>query len=134
MSFDNRVFNVNGTGKAGLLAALELAFSQEGAGKKAKGFVNSPEKGLVLCWWCDGQSGPFPLPATLDAAGVLPMVLSYLESDEAKLVPCEGWDANADHDGSNSEGWRVYVEDWGHVGGNSYAICAIRRAFVWHGK
>ena len=39
-----------------------------------------------------------------------------------------------DHDGSNSRGFRIYNEAWGHVDSDSYAFIAIEPAWAWHGK
>ena len=128
---DNRVFNVNGKTNDALLAALELAFSQ--AGSKCKGW-KATEKGLILMWYVDGTTTPLPTKEGMTASEILPMVLSWMKSDAAKEVEMTGWDANADHDGHNTVGWRVYCEDWGHVGGNSAVICAVKPAFMWHGK
>jgi hypothetical protein len=127
---DNRIFNVNGRGKDDLLAVLKIAFNQEGKKTTAKGYFIDPKLGMVLLWHNDGKHQNFP--SGLTAESVVHVVWDWLESGPE--IECEGWDADYDHDGSNSEGWRVFCEDWGHVGGNSYAIVAIKPAFMWHGK
>jgi hypothetical protein len=129
---DNRVFNVNGSGKAMLIMALELAFKQEGNNTTCSSFIESKEHGLVLVW-CRGQ-GDHDLPADLCADECADFICKWLESDFAKTVKPSEWCGNADHDGHNSDGWQVYCEDWGHVGGNHYSICAIKPAYMWHGK
>lgn len=128
---DNRIFNVNGKGEELLLKALELAFEQSKC--KCKGWL-ATKQGLVLAWYVDGKTTPLPTTAGMTAAEVLPLVLSWLKSDEAKAVETSGWDADMNHDGHNSLGWRVFCEDWGHVGGSSSAICAVKPAYMWHGK
>jgi hypothetical protein len=128
---DNRIFNVNGRNEELLLKALELAFEQSGF--KCKGWL-ATKQGLVLTWYVDGKTTPLPTTTGMTAAEVLPMVLSWLKSDGAKAVESTGWDADMDHDGHNSLGWRVFCEDWGHVGGSSSAICAVKPAYMWHGK
>jgi hypothetical protein len=72
----------------------------------------------------------------MSADQIFPLVDNWLHGEFAKevLKTADGWDANMDHDGSNSVGWRVYVDDWGHVANNHYAICAIKPAYMWHGK
>lgn len=127
---DNRIFNVNGNAQELLSDALQLAFLQAGHDFKAKAFKVDKKKGLILLWSDEGTKFPVPL----DAHAVLPIVTAWLEGDEAKTIECEGWDADADHDGNNERGWRVYVEDWGHVGDCSYAICAVKPAYMWFGK
>lgn len=131
---DNRVFNVNGSGTDLLLAALKLAFAQEGYGERsATAWVETEDCGLILCWVDDDKLNTFPAP--LSAEQCLPLVEQWLEGDFAETVKPSKWCGNADHDGSNSRGWQVYVDDWGHVGIAGYrAICGIKPAFMWHGK
>jgi hypothetical protein len=65
-------------------------------------------------------------------------LFEWLNTDHAKGVQLEGWDEDADHDGSNDRGWRLYTEDWGHVyqssSLNHYTIAAFKPAFLWYGK
>lgn len=129
---DNRIFNVNGSGKEMLAAALDLAFKQDSYSKTCSAFSETKDSGLILLW-CKGQ-GQNDLPADLDSAACVDFVLKWLVSDFAKEVKLSKWCENHDHDGHNSDGWQVYCEDWGHVGGNHYSICAIKPAFMWHGK
>jgi len=72
------------------------------------------------------------MPLSIDTA--CEIVYQWLKSDEAKTITLTGWDENADHDGSNALGWRVYVEDWGHIGSDWGAYCAIKPAYMWYGK
>lgn len=146
MSMDNRIFRINGSGQDMLLQTLKLAFSQYGPrfNHKTKAFENfqrcsgwseSVEHGLILHWSADAEGVyPFPGGTRLDPEGIIGMVWNWLQTDFAKTVKLEEWCEDADHDGSNSEGWIVYVEDWGHVGGHFTSICAIKPAFLWHGK
>jgi len=129
---DNRVFNVNGSGDEMLKAALALVFRQEGERTACKSWIQTKEHGLVLLW-CAGQ-GDSDLPAPLDSEGVFPLIKQWLTSEFAKSVTPSDWCQNQDHDGSNSDGWQVYCEDWGHVAGSHYAICGIKPAYMWHGK
>lgn len=138
---DNRVFNVNGSGQETLAKVLELAFAQEGRNIKAKYFVVDKKKGLILLWYIhdswEKNVSKFLTPLT--AKAVTPVVMEWLRSDAAKDIELGDWDSDADHDGSNSEGWRVYCERWGHIKGEdglSYngSIVAITPAFMWHGK
>lgn len=129
---DNRQFNVNGKGEEDLLATLELVFKQEGKNTTCKAWKITKKHGLILAWHKDDRFTG--LPAGMSAKTILPLVTSYLESPEAADVELTDWDENEDHDGSNSKGWRVYCEDWGHVDGCFYAICAIKSVYLWHGK
>lgn len=134
---DNRVFNVNGDGKEMLEATLMLAFQQAGHKSKAVSW-RVTKKGLILRWFrvnpeSDG-GGNFLTPLKPKAAADL--VWEWLQSEEGNPEHFEmtDWDADEDHDGSNSLGWRVYVDGWGHVSDDFYTICAIKPAYLWHGK
>lgn len=124
---DNRVFNVNGSSLERLVATLELAM-QSG---HAKGWSFSKDHGFILFDYGECEN---KFPAELSAQAVAPMAFAWLKSPDALSMTCSGWDADCDHDGDNSPGWRVYVEDWGHVAGKWGVHCAIRPAFMWHGK
>ena len=133
---NNRIFNVNGRGDEQLLATLKLVFNQKGTncGYKCEGTKFVQTKGLILLWFCEKSEHGNKLPVELTAEECFPFVKAWLKSEEAGKVDCESWDANSDHDGSNSIGWRVYCEDWGHVDGDPRAICAIKPDYMWHGK
>lgn len=128
---DNRIFNVNGRGDDMLLGVLTLAFLQAGERTLCRAWVFSVEHGLILL---ESISEGIRLPAPVGVNGARGFVCDWLESEQAQSVNLTGWDANADHDGSNSPGWRVYVEDWGKVANHHSAICAVKPAFLWHGK
>jgi hypothetical protein len=134
---DNRQFNVNGRGLEMLKATLRLACLQEGGfddqPAKVEGWVLNPKHGLILLWSTKGTTcHRFFAPLDWDIAAE--MVFKWLQTKEAKEMACEGWDRNEDHDGSNEYGWRVYCEDWGHVGEHTYSICAVRPSWNWLGK
>lgn len=131
---DNRLFNINGDGEAMLLKALELAFMQQSAfNPTCSGWQQTKEHGLILCWTANHKDIT-PFPADLTAQQCLPFITQWLAGDFAKDVELSKMCHNADHDGSNSLGWQVYCEDWGHVGEQHYATCAIKPAYLWHGK
>lgn len=138
---DNRLFNVNGHGKEMLAATLHLARVQEGGcwdfdkPRKIDGYYVDPQKGLLLLWHVSSSNPKHQkFIAPMSPEAVTPMVLEWLKTDEALKIPLDRWERDADHDGSNSMGWRVYCEDWGHVGSDSYAFVAIKPVFLWHGK
>lgn len=130
---DNRIFNVNGQGRDMLKKTLELAFLQQGDNTTCKGWRQTKDHGLILLW-SDSREKANPLPAPMTADECVPMIEKWLETDFAKSVSLSRFCEDSDHDGSNSEGWQVYCEDWGHVDHDCYAICAIKPAFMWHGK
>ena len=129
---NNRLFNVNGKGTDMLKDALSLVFKQWGGNTTCEAWIESQEHGLILLWHKDKNSNG--LPAKMTAESVTTMVQLWLSGDFAKTVKLSDWCGDSDHDGHNSMGWQVYCEDWGHVGSNPYAICAIKPAFMWHGK
>ena len=47
MSYDNRIFNVNGSGEAGLLVAMTLAFDQKGFPKFRNVYCVCNDKGVT---------------------------------------------------------------------------------------
>lgn len=129
---DNKVFNVNGRSKLQLQATLKLAMLDEyDKERKAKSWKFDPNKGLILQW--SNENGT-SFPIELSSVMLTEIVWEWLQSKEAKSMLFEGWDANADHDGDNELGFRVYCEDWGHVGGDYSAIIAIRPSYCWYGK
>lgn len=130
---DNRLFNVNGRGEDMLRLSLRLAFLQHCDNVKVKAWSQSKEHGLVL-HWSDSHPDSQQFMAPLSADEVTPMVLAWLRSDFASNVKLGEWCDDHDHDGTNSSGWQVYCEDWGHVGSATNTLCAIRPAFLWHGK
>lgn len=139
----NPIFRVNGLGLDALTSTLQLACAiRDGSERRhletrVRAYVIDPENGFVLLW-SDSQitehknAGRFPVPLSPDE--VAPMVLRWLESDEAWQTPLEEWCENFDHDGTNKKGWLVYTGDWGHVGPHIYALCAVKPAYIWFGK
>lgn len=125
---DNVIFNVNGKGEQRLKEVLFIALGLS----RIEGWKFIKEKGMILYSYADEVKGinKFPSPLTWDA--IAPMVFQWLQGEEAKQVPCEGWDNDEPHDGSNERGWRVYTEDWGLIEGKT--ALAIKPAYVWHGK
>lgn len=138
---DNKIFNVNGLNKAQLINTLKLACEHETYGdivetRKIKGWQYDIKFGLILLSYVSDSNkdaNKFIAPLSYEAVGA--MAWEWLQTDDAKAVTCEGWDADADHDGDNELGWRVYVEEWGHVGHyQSGVICAVKPAYLWYGK
>lgn len=103
-----------------------------------EGYYIDLKKGFILIrYGVEANKGQvkFPAPVNIDiAAG---MVYAWIHSKESKGIPMEGWDADADHDGSNELGWRVYCDNWGHIEtdkGSIYSGIAIKPAYMWYGK
>lgn len=136
MGYDNRILNINGKSDAQLLLALQFAFrDQYDTPNTCKGWEVIPAKGLVLYqYYSDHLKNVQQFPAKMSADEVFPIVKKWLASDDAKKIPHENWDVNMSHDGSNIVGWRMYLEDWGHIDGNWGALCCIKPAYLWLGK
>lgn len=139
VKMDNRVFNMNGTNDYDdLLEVLKLAFKHGNFGRErtAKGWVINQNGGFILYSYVsefDILVNKFPLP--LSAESVYPMIKQYLEDETAWTdTSFEDWDKDAQHDGHNTKGWRVYCEGWGHIQGHTGAFIAIRPAYMWMGK
>lgn len=133
MSFDNRIFNINGEirEKDFFFRTIDLAFSQSGY-MHAEGYVFDIKYGLILLAY--GIENAQKFPTKLNPHATATIIFPWLSSDESKTVQCEGRDADIDHDGSNGNGWRIYYGEHGHFGNHYGAICAIRPVFVWYGK
>lgn len=137
---DNEIFDINGTGLAVLDKTMELAFFDRcyNEPKTAKSWAYHSKYGLVFfAYGSEGHELPTPLTG-LQCSGI---VWEWLKSEEANAKDFDfskhdgKMVGNADHDGHNSEGWRVYLEDWGHVGEyRSGVICAVMPCYLWHGK
>lgn len=131
--FDNKIFKINGSGSEMLENALELAFMQHGRNTTCEAWSQSNRHGLVLHWH-NNSPNAISLPSPLSAKECLPIAEVWLRNDFTKSVELDEWCNNLDHDGHNKLGWLVYCEDWGHVGGTSSAICAIKPCYLWLGK
>ena len=137
-NMDNRIFNVNGGSKEYFMQAMNLLFTdpeyKTARPMTAKAWAFDKEKGLILLY-LDFESGISKFPVPLNAEAAAEVAWSWLTtSEDAKTVTCEGDDANLQHDGSNSKGWRIYNERWGHVGRFHGALCAVKPVYLWHGK
>ena len=89
-------------------------------GAQGKGAVPS----LILLWHDNGLSDTEPaarfrFPVDLRASELEPITRAWLDKQDLGDGP--------DLDGDLSRGFRLWNEAWGHVAGNHYAICAVRR-------
>lgn len=135
---DNRIFDVNGEGIDRLKQTISLAMDNY---SKVDGYRIDKKAGIVLLWHCDNKNPlhvKFPSPVSPEMAAI--MAYEWVMSKDALETPDkDGWDKNADHDGSNERGWRAYVNEWGHIkllkgDDERYGIVAIKPAYIWYGK
>lgn len=135
---DNRQFDVAGMSKEQLKKTLDILLTDEyGRDTKVKGYRFDPDKGLILMWHVTEKTTKFLTPPNLNS--LTDIVWEWLKTEEAKKVKLVDWDKDLDHDGSNSIGFRVYNDEWGHVrdgkyGLDHYSIAAIKPKYCWYGK
>lgn len=157
---DNFRFNVSGDQQAHLTATLELAGQlifkyRRFPGIDFKGYKIDPVLGMILNIYDHDSKGfqSFPFEEGKDAAALAAFFYNYLKSPKAKMLPVPSveeakkesvwddyeyfrkdlsWDEDADHDGDNKLGWRVFTGQWGKIKGTE-GIC-IRPAYCWYGK
>ncbi len=139
---DNKQFNINGRTKEQLNLAVELLLLDEYGGKKgATGYYFSKEKGLVLTWHINSNkvtafTNRLGQPEKMYAKELTDTLWKWLDTEEAKSTEKTDWDSDSDHDGSNELGWRLYVDEWGHIKGangslDHYSIAAFKPAYLW---
>jgi hypothetical protein len=124
---DNMAFDITAEGTDALTQALALAFGEY---RQANGWCvdydgedNGPR--LVLASQVDERFTQF-LTAQ-DAEHAVGVVTAWLEEVDYGEEP--------DHDGSNGKGWRVYCDQWGHVGEyRDRAFVAIEPRWAMYGK
>ena len=141
---DNKLLNLNGRTKKQFKIAMSFAFTNEyDEALKAKSWSVSEENGLVIYYILNkDKQTPFPAPITAETA--IEFAWEWLNSENRPDVKRSPWCDDLDHDGSNANGWQIYLGEydkdqnhcpsWGNVGGESFAICAIKPAYCWHGK
>lgn len=141
---DNFKIDVTAEGESSLLKAIEIAFTHNAPGNKVESYHVTPLKhtsydsipedldgdlALVFRWIKVEkfvEDGPINLPFKLDAAGAADFAVRWLKEQD--------YGREYDHDGHNNRGWRMITGDWGHVGGDQYAICAIVPCWAMYGK
>lgn len=127
---DNPIFRVNGEGQERLIDTLKLVFNNS----HAKSWSISSEHGFIF-HWVDDVPGVSPLPVPLSSSECASMATKWLKAQFVeRTVMLEPWCEDFKHDGHNTKGWLVYVNDWGHIGNSRYVICGIKPAYIWHGK
>ncbi len=137
---DNKLLNVNGKEKPLLQMALQFAFHQGNYGKSqfCSAWRESKTHGLILYSYGPPESRKSEcnkFPTKMSHIDMTEIVWNWLMDDFAQGVePLSEWCGDMRHDGHNSTGWQVYLEDWGHVDNDWGTICAIKPAYMWHGK
>jgi hypothetical protein len=148
---DNRRLDVMMTGRAHFDAAMKMAFDSH---RKAVAYCDHPALGLVLLWhdspkaiaenplWVAGDTpeARAKTRAEITARATPVAKLPYPMTVEAACDFAWHWLTNTtrgsrpDIDGSTGEAWRVYFEQWGHVGDCHYSIVAVQAVWACYGK
>jgi hypothetical protein len=123
---DNRLISVQSEGRTAFNLAFQLLFDNA-PGDKVTHYIEHHKSGLILLWSEEGKAIKLPVPLGWKDAADLSW--TWLNDQDTKL-----YHEYLDHDGSNGRGFRVYNEDWGHVGGYSYAVLGVIPVWAWYGK
>ncbi len=135
---DNFALDVRARSRESFDHAMAIAFN--GSVGKASHWCEHPKFGLVF-FWNEVPSDTFqgkpisPLMTEMDAAQAADLAWIWLQKADRKKFQLKDSDEHyRDGDVDNEKAWRVYVEEWGHVGGSNYAVCAILPVWAWLGK
>ena len=122
---DNFRIDITAEGRERLRDALALGMSNRES-TRVFGWEDHPEKGLIL-YWTDNSLAIEKFPAPLGVEETTAMVWTWLAFT---TYPEQEWGGDV----SYGKGWRVYNEDWGHVGERWQAILAIQPVWAMYGK
>lgn len=133
---DNFKIDICNIGAEELDIALGIAFRQA-PGKKSSHYIKKKMESthrfgvarqevetLIFLWHEEKGSIPFPSDISSSEASIIAQ--KFINSVDAGPQP--------DHDGSNSIGFRVFNEAWGHVAGHRHAVVAVQPCWMMYGK
>lgn len=137
---NNFGFDVTSLGDEHFVATLKLALEMRGF-KKATHYRIGPSAGRtpmdvvahrLVFFWAEPKDLPkdaraSALPYEMDHDAIASFALHWLKNGAV-------YGKRPDHDGDNSRGWRVFVEDWGHVDGSFYGLIGVQPVWAMHGK
>lgn len=136
---DNFALDVRARSEESFKHAMAIAFAHAPGGNVSH-WCEHPDFGLVL-FWSAREEDKFhtrkivPFPHELDAKAATTFVWDWLMKAKRERFKLEGFDCHYDDgDVQCEEAWRVYVEDWGHVGQSHSAAVAILPVWAWLGK
>lgn len=123
LAMDNFHVDITAMGREGFKLAMHIAAL---SWPEATHWRVDEEKGMVLYWTAPNHNLAQPLPYKMKGEQLIDFVWNWLVQADYGHQP--------DHDGSNSKGWRVYNESWGHVNGEWQTYIAIKPVWAMHGK
>lgn len=135
---DNFAMNIRARTKQSFEHAMAIAFATTAYG--ASHWCEHPEFGLILFYYYKDEEKNFngkpifPFTHTLDALTATAFVWDWLIKADRTKFKLKEMDVHYSGDGNCEKAWRVYVENWGHIGGCSSAIVAILPTWAWIGK
>jgi hypothetical protein len=141
---DNFGIDIIAEGQETLLKAIEIAFAHNAPGNRVESYhvtklVSDDYHGLpksvdgrnaIILRWMKAEKisedDPVNLPFKLDAKGAADFAQRWLAEQDYGREP--------DHDGHNKKGWRIITSNWGFVGSDRAAVCAILPWWATYGK
>lgn len=121
---DNYAFDISAEGRTTFDLAMKIAF-----GCHSKAVAYEVVDGTMILYWAFPHYSKtvqkFPYEMKLEDASNF--VWGWVQ--EAKHIGRE-----PDHDGDNSEGFRVFNQAWGHVNNSWEAFVGIQQVWMMYGK
>lgn len=144
---DNFHIDILAEGEKTLAEAIRIAFRHNAPGQRATHWAiiehafrgiewherdaPGPTRPTMVFYWSDpSDKRATSTVVELKHGEATVMIQRWLESLKEKGK----WPRQPDHDGSNGHGYRVFVEGWGHVHDNHYAIVAVQPTWAMYGK
>lgn len=124
---DNGIIDIRAKTRKEFNLSFELIFTN----KKATDYLDHKDYGLIFFWYKDKINGQetVKLPFNMDATHAADMAWGWLENQ-----PDEKFKEYIDMDGSLIRAFRIFNENWTHVAGSHYGICAVQPIWGWFGK
>ena len=124
---NNGIIDIRAQTKREFDLSLELIFTHQ----KATHYLDHKDYGLIFFWNKDRikDQEAIQLPFGMFSKQAAEMAWGWLENQKD-----ERFKEYIDMDGSLTRAFRVFNENWTHVAGSHYAICAVQPIWAWHGK
>jgi len=141
---DNFHIDVRADSREAFDLAVRLAFMKAPV-SRATHFATHKKYGLILLWAPEPDKDGLevhPLPYALNDIRACEFAWSWLEEmrgteglwEYDSEDPVDSMSGPLEGAAANASAFRIFCEEWGHVGELHCAICAIKPAFAWIGK